>query len=384
MPKANKKQHVDRDCLSLTMERMEYLFDTFDQVAVSFSGGKDSTACLNAALQVATDKKRLPLTVFTFDEEAIPPETVEYQQRVCERDDVRFLWYCLPIEHRNACSTVQPYWYPWAPEDKAVWVRDLPPTAITEPLTKKRCGIPDQVGKIFDPRKGMVANIMGIRTQESMTRYRHIATKKGDRAYIMPPSTFQHVQNVYPIYDWATEDIWLAPELMGWDYNRAYETMALAGTPLSMQRCCPPYGEQPIRGLWKFKQCWPELWAKMTERVHGAATAARYANTDLYGCGVKDEDLPEGMTWRDLTFAAIEKLDPKSRQEVAHAIKGCMGIHRRRSLLPMPDDEPDPTSGFCWKTLYMAAKVGGNKFGRQSQKMTTKALVARMKNGIKE
>jgi hypothetical protein len=50
----------------------------------------------------------------------------------------------------------------------------------------------------------------------------------------------------------------------------------------------------------------------------------------------------------------------------------------------MPEDEPDPTSGFCWKTLYMAAKVGGNKFGRQSQKMTTKALVARMKNGIKE
>jgi hypothetical protein len=90
------------------------------------------------------------------------------------------------------------------------------------------------------------------------------------------------------------------------------------------------------------------------------------------------------MSWRDLTFAAIEKLNLKSRKDVAKAINGCMGIHRKRSSLPMPDDEPDPTSGFCWKTLYLAAKVGGDKFNRQSQKMTGKALQVRMKNGIKE
>jgi len=382
--KSNKKQYVDRDCMSLALERMEYLFDTFDQVWISFSGGKDSTACLNTALQVATDKKKLPLNVFTFDEEAIPPETVDYQQRVADRDDINFLWYCLPIEHRNACSTVQAHWYPWAPEDRERWVRELPSTAITEPLVAKRCGIPDQVGKVFDPRKGMVANVMGIRTQESMTRYRHIATKKGDLAWIMPPGGFAHVQNVYPIYDWTAEDVWLAPQVMGWDYNHAYEIMSLAGMPLSMQRCCPPYGEQPIRGLWRFKQCWPDLWAKMTERVHGAATAARYANTDLYGCGVKNDDLPEGMTWRDLTFQAIEKLDERSRKDVAHAIKMCIGIHQNRSKSPMPDEKADPMSGFCWKTLYTVAKVGGDKFNRQSQKMTSKALSERRKNGIFE
>jgi hypothetical protein len=37
-----------------------------------------------------------------------------------------------------------------------------------------------------------------------------------------------------------------------------------------------------------------------------------------------------------------------------------------------------------WKTLYTAAKVGGDKFGRQTQKMGTQALLVRMKNGIKE
>jgi predicted phosphoadenosine phosphosulfate sulfurtransferase len=382
--KLNKKQHVDKDCYSLSLERMEYIFDTFDQVGISFSGGKDSTVCMNLALEVATAKKKLPVTVFTFDEEAIPPDTVEYLDRVSKRDDVKFLWYCLPIEHRNACSTKQPYWYPWAPEDKDKWVRDLPATAITTPLVAKRCGIPGQSGKIFDPRKGSVAMVMGIRTQESLTRFSHIANKKGDRAWIMPPGDmYPYTRNVYPIYDWATEDVWLAPELKGWDYNRAYEKQTLAGIPLSVQRCSPPYGEQPIRGLYKYKVCWPELWAKMVDRVHGAATAARYANTDLYGCSVKADDLPEGTTWKDLTLNRLQQLDPRSRAEAAKAIQSCITNHKNRGGGPtIPDVEPDPLTGHSWKNLFIAAKVGGDKFGRQTQKMTNNAIRARKKNGI--
>lgn len=384
MVKANKKQFVDRSTLGLTLERFEYLYDTFDSVSISFSGGKDSTAVLNCAIEVATHKKRLPVNVLSFDEEAIPPETVEYMERVRLRDDILFRWYCIPIEHRNACSTKQPYWYCWAPEDKAIWCRDLPDGVITELPGSKRGGIPDYIAQILGRQKGTVANCMGIRTQESMTRYRHIATKKGDRAYIMPGTPpAKHVQNVYPIYDWSTEDVWLAPDRLGWDYNHAYDVMAKIGLPLSMQRCCPPFGEQPLRGLWRFKQCWPDLWAKMVGRVHGAATAARYANTELYGTAVSDSDLPDGMTWRELTMNTIAGLQPGSKQEAAEAIARCINIHKNRaSGRPMPDDEPDPQSGFCWKTLYIAAKVGGNKFDRQFQKMGMKALLVRQKNGI--
>lgn len=386
MAKVNKKQPVDKSTLHLTLERFEYLYDTFDSVSISFSGGKDSTAVLNCAIEVATQKKRLPVNVISFDEEAIPPETVEYMERVRLRDDVSFRWYCIPIEHRNACSTKQPYWYCWAPEDKAIWCRELPENVITELPGTKRGGIPDYITQILGREKGTVANCMGIRTQESMTRYRHVATKKGDRAYIMPGiAPAKHVQNVYPIYDWATEDVWLAPDRLGWDYNHAYDVMAKSGIPLSLQRCCPPYGEQPLRGLWRFKQCWPDLWSKMVGRVHGAATAARYANTELYGTAVSDSDLPEGMTWRELTMNALALLQPGSKQEAAEAITSCISIHKKRaSGRPMPDDEPDPQSGFCWKTLYIAAKIGGDKFGRQQQKMRNKALQVRAKNGILE
>src|SRR5678815_1203785 len=107
----------DQSCYDLTRERLAYVFDRFDRVAIGFSGGKDSTVCLNLSLEAAREAGKLPLLVYTFDEEAIPPETVEYLARVSENPEIEFRWYCLPIEHRNACSTTSPHWYPWAPED---------------------------------------------------------------------------------------------------------------------------------------------------------------------------------------------------------------------------------------------------------------------------
>lgn len=364
------------------MERLTYVLDTFDRVVVSFSGGKDSTVCLNLAIEAARVHGRLPLEVFTFDEEAIPPETVEYMARVAQLETVRFRWYCVPIQHRNACSTTEPYWYPWAPEDRAKWVRPLPAGAITEFPGFTRAGIADQVGVLYPPTCGTVANVMGIRTDESLTRYRSIAAKAGRLAYLSQGPS-RHVTNVSPIYDWSMEDVWMAPSRFGWDYNRAYDVMDACGMARDKQRCAPPFGEQPIRGLYTFKRCWPELWARMVDRVPGAATAARYANTELYGYGVQEEDLPPGQTWRSWTLSLTRSLQPSSRREVAEAIRAGVVAHQNRAgPVAIPDADPHPISGFCWKTLCIVAQAGGNKFDRQGQKMKNAALAERRKRGI--
>ena len=382
MSRLRKKRFLDRSCYDLARERLDWVFDRFDFVTVAFSGGKDSTVCMHLALEAARARHRLPLHVYSFDEEAIPPETVEYMARVAARDDVAFHWYCVPIQHRNACSTREPYWYCWEPEKRDLWVRDLPAGAITDYPGLVRKGIAEQMAALFPPSKGSLANIMGIRTQESLSRYGAVASKEGFLAFVNPAAV-RHGKNIYPIYDWTTEDVWRAPARFDWDYNRAYDVMEAAGVTRHDQRCAPPFGEQPIRRLHTYKTCWPHLWAKMTARVQGAATAARYANTELYGVSIEADDLPAGMTWREWTLAALDLLPPANRREAAQAIRVAVSIHNARSNgAPMPDAEPHPVSGFSWKLLYIPAKVGGNKFGRIQQKITNRAIQFRKRAGI--
>lgn len=382
MAKINKKFQIDQDVYSLALDRMRLLFDRFDKIVVSFSGGKDSTACLNIALTIAREQNRLPLDVYTFDEEAIPYETVEYMERVRQNPDINFKWFCVQLEHRNACSRKESHWYTWDEDKKDLWCRPMPDNVITHiDGFVKGDAIPELTPKIWTPDHGTICNVMGIRTQESMTRYRAIACRVGYDCFTVPMPNAKWIQKAYPVYDWTAEDVWRAPHIYGWDYNRAYDLMQAAGMSINDARCAPPYGEQPIRGLWVFKTCWADLWEKMVNRVPGAATAARYANTDLYGIRINDDTLPEGETWESFTAKQFDRLDERSKVEVGAVIEAERQHHRNLTKEPLTDDEPHRLSGICWKHLYVVVAAGGDKLQRQSQKLHKLSQDARLASG---
>jgi len=88
MAKIRKKEYINENVYEETLKRIRYLYDSFDKVIVSFSGGKDSTALLNCALVVAKEKNKLPLKAVFFDEEAIHPPTIEYVERIRQNPDI--------------------------------------------------------------------------------------------------------------------------------------------------------------------------------------------------------------------------------------------------------------------------------------------------------
>ena len=51
------------DVFSAARLRLEKVFDAFERVYVSFSGGKDSGVVVQLALDIAREKGRLPLDV---------------------------------------------------------------------------------------------------------------------------------------------------------------------------------------------------------------------------------------------------------------------------------------------------------------------------------
>lgn len=365
---------LDRSVWDLSLERTAYLMDNYDQVAVSFSGGKDSTATLQVALEVAHSDRRyerhLPLRVIHWDEEAIPMETEEYVRRIAQRDDVALEWYCLPVKHRNACSRREPWWWPWAPEAREKWTRDLPPEAITsapwfptQPV-EARPSIPSVAPQLHDIAKGNAVQLMGIRAQESLNR-RRMVTKKEHDNYISPEPDAKHVWKAYPIYDWTTEDVWTAPAEFGWDYNHAYDRLAMAGLSPYMQRCSPAFGEEPLQKLWTYASCFPEVWDRMVDRVPGVGAAARYALTELWSYGDRP-DKPAGVSWPEFVTHYVRKFGPADQKLIGARIEEEIRYHYRRTTDPILHKAAHPYTGVRWDFLLMIAMRGDFKGRKQA------------------
>ncbi|MFO0387580.1 MAG: phosphoadenosine phosphosulfate reductase family protein [Flavobacteriales bacterium] len=380
MVETRSKQYTDTDVYQASLERIRYLYKRFDHIVVSFSGGKDSTAVLNLTIEVARELGKLPVHTIFVDEEAIHPPTIEYVERVRANQDVRLDWYCLPVKHRNACSNDQPWWYCWHLEEKHLWVRELPKDAITShPEFKFGDSFQDWMPKIFPNEMGTVCVLTGIRTEESIRRYRVIAKKKND-SFVNAKAEHKNTYRAHPIYDWSSEDVWKLVQVKGYDYNRTYDVFNKTElyNSLLKQRVCPPFGEEPLRGLWVYAECWPDMWHKMLNRVPGVATAWRYANTELYSNWKK----PDNLTWKQYTNMVIETYsETEYRDQIRENINSLIRLHYSKTDNEIEDSDPHPVTGCSWRFLAKIAIKGDFK-GRQAGSMLREAENAMKKLGI--
>ena len=124
------KIYNNENVLEAALYRIRYLFDEFPNVIVGFSGGKDSTATLNLALQVAAEKNRLPLKVLFIDQEAEWQGTIDYVTKVMTDDRVEPMWYQMPMVITNNASSYNRYSYCWDEKEKDHWIHDKHPLSI--------------------------------------------------------------------------------------------------------------------------------------------------------------------------------------------------------------------------------------------------------------
>ncbi len=285
------KKLLNKSVFATAKERICYLFDHFDSLYISLSGGKDSSVLVNLAIEEAEKRNRLPVDVLIVDFEAQFQHTEDFLKRLVRTGKVNPYWVCLPITLRNAVSQFQPKWMCWDPNCKDIWVRSIPDVkgVISKPeqlpFFEVGTEFEDFVIEFADwyqKQKGTeIAVVIGIRADESLNRYQTIKNVRKIR-YKHKQWTTQMIKGVYmayPIYDWKARDIWIVNGRRGWDYNRIYDLMHKAGVKLSLQRLCQPFGDEQRKSLWLYQLLEPDTWQKLVGRVEGCNFGGRYTKS---------------------------------------------------------------------------------------------------------
>ncbi len=282
---AMKKKYLDLNVYDSLQLRLKFIFEEFDNIFVSFSGGKDSGLLLNLVLDF--QKKYYPkkkIGVFHQDFEAQYSYTTRYVERTMERikDDAELYWVCLPMATRTALSNYQMFWYPWDDKKEDLWIRPRPNfdyviTLENNPITTYKYkmhqeDLAKQFGRWYKLSHGDTSTIclLGIRADESLQRYSGFLNKKNrykGRCWIT--NQFKNVWCGSPMYDWSVSDVWHAIYRNNYEYNSLYDMFYLAGLKPSLMRVASPFNDYAKESLNLYRVIEPETWIRLLGRVRG-------------------------------------------------------------------------------------------------------------------
>jgi len=348
---ASKKKYLNDNVFCASQSRIEWIFNTFDNICISFSGGKDSTVLMHLVANAARHRNK-KISVLFIDWEAQFQCTIEHilKMKSIYNDVINdFYWVALPLTTVNGVSQYQPEWICW---DRGIkWVRSPPAEAITDenffPFYRYAMTFEEFVidfATWFSKRNRTGTVILtGIRAEESLNRFNALINHKKLRYADDKPWTtasldgFSYV--AYPIYDWQVKDIWSYTAKNKVIYNHLYELMHCAGVPLRTMRICEPFGPEQRKGLWLYHVLDPVMWSHICERVMGANSGAAYGNESGPFYALRTRLVkPAGHTWRSYSIFLLDSMPTKTAEHYRTKIAIYLHWYKTRGF---PFDIPD-------------------------------------------
>lgn len=267
---------LNENVFEAAIKRIEYIFDEFENIIVSFSGGKDSTVVLNLALMVAEKRGRLPLKVCFLDQEAEWQNVIDYIRVVMQDQRIDPMWFQMPIRLSNSTSSATPWLYCW--EEGKKWMREKEPNSRKENIYGTPSFI-DLFPLIIDHEFGgqKACDLTGIRAEESPKRMKGLSTY----------ATYKHITwgkkgnvekghySFHPIYDWSYTDVWTAIHKFKWPYCKVYDYQWQYGVSVNNMRVSNLHHETALAVLFYLQEIEPDTWNKLVERLPGIAAAGQ-------------------------------------------------------------------------------------------------------------
>jgi predicted phosphoadenosine phosphosulfate sulfurtransferase len=277
--------YVNENVLDAAKRRVSFIFDNFDDIKVSISGGKDSTVLAHLIMSEAHRRKR-KVGMFFLDEEVIYKATVEQIEYLLNLypENTIPLWLQIEYNTTNATSYSESCLVAWENGKHKLWMRPKNRVAIKFPqwdtdnqiVHKKEIGLSYySVITNFEACYNNAAFFVGLRAVESMNRWRTMcsnpanvngqniywATKKGENV------------SFYPIYDWNFSDVWRYIYDNKLEYNRVYDWQFRKGTGINEMRVSSLIHEKAFKSIVDLPEFEPDTYNRLTKRIKGIELA---------------------------------------------------------------------------------------------------------------
>lgn len=294
-----------KDVLSAAIDRVRILFDEYENICLSFSGGKDSTA-LFYLINSEAKKRNRKFILYFQDQEAEYKATIDMVEWAMSQPNVIPMWYQVPIFMTNAASHQQLFLWAWGDNEK--WVRDKHPIAIHsigKKYPKRFHKFNLWVGQNLRKLKGRSVSVIGIRGEESPDR-RFVMFGEDSGKFWLRRINEPH--KAYPIIDWSYTDVWKYLIENNLKYNKIYDKMYMLGHDIRKMRVSNLVHEKAFKCLSDLQELEPDTYDRLEERLKGVHTAAIYSKESLV---YSIRKLPGHFeTWKAYKDFLLESIHP--------------------------------------------------------------------------
>lgn len=330
------KIHSGKNVLQAAKDRINWLFDEFQAkgkpLAVSTSGGKDSTVVYELSRAIAAERG-YPLPVMWLDQECEYESTVEYVRWQMHQPGIVPMWMQIPFRLFNTTDHNEQWLHVWDAEHPERWIRPKEPDSFQENIygTDRFAKV---LGKIGDRHFTDGATMCGLRAEEAPGR-RLGLTGEATYKWITWVAWLPHHMVFSPIYDWTWRDVWKAIHEHGWPYNSHYDAMYQHGVPVPRMRVSNYHHETAVWSLFHLQEIEPETYAKATQRLAGIHTAAHLGAKDfrpqelpfMFDSWLEYRDFlnerlptPENKARFERKFASLRKSFPRAYAEIGERL----------------------------------------------------------------
>lgn len=255
-----RKKYIDSDVYTEAKKRIKHVIESFDNVLVAFSGGKDSLTCLYLVQEVYKEMGiKEKVKVFFRDEELIPDDVIDFVQQKAESGEFDFRYYAIPLWSTKYILGKTYDYIQWDKNRK--WLRNPPDYAIRLDKDDDRVFSQyDADAFICKNEKGRCAIITGVRADESLMRLASIVQVKNE-CYIAGTET-KRIKLVKPIYDWTQRDIFVYFCKNDIKYCKIYDNEMWNRQPL---RVATPLHAESAKRFYQQKTLYPKFYQQLVD-----------------------------------------------------------------------------------------------------------------------